>query len=150
MKEIYFASNAYYPDEVSGPYFALLKITEEDFKKLESMLKLKELGETNYLEDCGIVSIHIGELTIFESFPEEIDDFDNILSITKSEYDSMFKECAGDNNDGVVRTEWVHCAKTLVYKGRDIFYFFDYDKWSGLVIEVGPISIDELREKFKN
>lgn len=149
MKEIYFASNAYYPDEVSGPYFALLKITEEDLKKLESMLKLKELGEANYLEDCGIVSMHIGELTIFESCPEEIDDFDNILSITKSEYDSMFKECAGDNNDDVIRTEWQY-AKTLTHKGMDNFYFFTFAKWSGLVIEVGPISIDELREKFKN
>lgn len=147
MKEIYFAGKA--TNEYSGPYFALLKITEEDFKKLESMLKLKEFGEANYLENCGVASIHVGKLDIFENFPEEIEDFDGVLSITKSKYENMFKECSGDNNDGVVRTEWGTFAKTLVYKGMDIFYFYAYAKWSGELIEVGSISIGELREKFK-
>lgn len=149
MKEIYFAGNGYYTSEFSGPYFALLKITEEDLKKLESMLKLKEFGEANHLENCGIVSIHVGELDIFEYFPEEIEDFDSILSITKSEYDSMLKECAGDDNKYMVRTEWGHYAKTLVHKGMDTFYFSAYAKWSGELIEVGSISIGDLREKFK-
>jgi len=35
------------------------------------MLKLKEFGEANYLENCGVVSPDIGEFTIFENFPEE-------------------------------------------------------------------------------
>lgn len=150
MKEIYFAGKAYFISEFSGPYFALLKLTEEDFKKLESMLKLKEFGEANHLEHCGITSMHVGDLTIFEDFPEKIDDFDSTLLITKSEYESMFEECSGYDNEGVVRTEWGDYAKTLVYKGEDVFYFFTHAKWDGLLIEVGPISIGELREKFKN
>src|SRR5690606_23694001 len=104
MKEIYFAGKARYADEFSGIYFALLKITEGDFKKLESMLKLKKFGEANYLENCGVVSPDIGEFTIFENFPEEIEDFDNTRSITKSEYESMFKACSGDDDEGFVRT----------------------------------------------
>ena len=62
----------------------------------------------------------------------------------------MFEECSGYDNEGVVRTEWGDYAKTLVYKGEDVFYFFTHAKWDGLLIEVGPISIGELREKFKN
>lgn len=149
MKEIFFAGKVYYTSEFSGPSFALLKITEEDFKKMESMLKLKEFGEANYLEHCGIVSPDIGELTIFENLPEEIEDFDNVLSITQSEYESMFEECAGDDDDGIVRLEWWRYTKTTIRKGMDIFYFFSYGKWDGLLLEVGPISIGELREKFK-
>lgn len=150
MKEIYFAGKAYFTSEFSGPCFALLKLTEEDFKKLESMLKLKEFGEANYFEHCGITSMHIGDFTIFGDFPEKIDDFDSTLLITKSEYENMFEECSGHDNEGVVRTEWGHYVKTQVYKGMDIFYFYAYAKWSDELIKVGPIFIGELREKFKN
>jgi hypothetical protein len=148
MKTIHFACNVMAENEFSGADFALLSIGEEDIKKIENMFLLKEIGEKAFFGSCGIEVPFLADLNVSSVVPDELDgELNDIKHITEKEFQNYFEETCGEND--VFRIESVF-AKMLPYRHvNDTVFFHSFGKYSGERIEVGPISLEFLKNQLK-